>query len=67
MPVQITDMRYWFNGEDEGYERERERVNRFGGSPPAPMSPLDLAVIALLVSIHAIALTGATVALVLWL
>ena len=28
-------MRYWVNGEDEDFERECERVRRFGGVPPS--------------------------------
>src|SRR5260370_12677465 len=32
---------------DENYERELERVSRFGGVPPAPMAPSDVPVRAL--------------------
>jgi hypothetical protein len=41
-------VQYWVNGEDENYERELERVSRFGGVPPAPMSPSDVAGVVLL-------------------
>jgi hypothetical protein len=46
-------VRYWVNGEDENYERELERVSRFGGVPPAPMSPSDVAGVVLLVGTQA--------------
>jgi hypothetical protein len=60
-------MRYWFKGEDESYERELERLDRFSGSWPAPISPLDETIIVLLVGIHATALTAAALAFVLWM
>ena len=47
-------MRYWVNGEDEGYERESERVLRFGGVPPAPVSPSEVVGMVLLVGIQAL-------------
>jgi len=52
-------MRYWFQGEDEDYGKECERVRQFGGTPPAPISLGALATIVLLVSLHIAALTGA--------
>jgi hypothetical protein len=60
-------VRYWLDGEDENYERELERVSRFGGPPPAPMSPSDVAGIVLLVGIQAVLFSSAVVAFVLWL
>jgi hypothetical protein len=58
-------VRYWVNGEDENYERELERVSRFGGVPPAPMSPSDVAGVVLLVGTQAVLLTSVIVAFVL--
>jgi hypothetical protein len=58
-------VRYWVNGEDENYERESERVSRFGGVPPAPMSPSDVAGVVLLVGTQAVLLTSVIVAFVL--
>jgi hypothetical protein len=58
-------MRYWFDGEDEGYERECERVRHFGGVWPAPTSGFGVAAIILLAVIHALAVIGA-VAFTLW-
>jgi hypothetical protein len=58
-------MRYWVNGEDENYERELERVTRFGGPPPAPMSPSDVAGLVFLVGIQAVLFTSAIAAFVL--
>ena len=58
-------MRYWLNGEDESYERELERVSRFGGAPPAPMSPSDVAGLVLFVGTQAVLITSAIVAFVL--
>jgi hypothetical protein len=57
-------VRYWVNGEDENYERELERVSRFG-VPPAPMSPSDVAGVVLLVGTQAVLLTSVIVAFVL--
>jgi len=59
-------MRYWLDGEDEGYERECDRVRHFGGVWPAPTSGFDVAAITLLVFIHALAFIGAAVAFALW-
>jgi hypothetical protein len=53
------------NGEDESYEREVERVSRFGGSPPPPMSPSDVAGVVLLVGTQAVLFTSVIVAFVL--
>ena len=58
-------MRYWVNGEDENNEREVERVGRFGGVPPALMSPSDVAGVVLLVGTQAVLLTSVIVAFVL--
>ena len=58
-------MRYWVNGEDENYEREMEHVGRFGGSPPAPMSPSDVVGVVLLVGTQAVLFTSVIVAFVL--
>jgi len=58
-------VRYWLNGEDENYERELERVSRFGGTLPAPMSPSDVAGLVLLVGIQAVLFTSIIVACVL--
>jgi hypothetical protein len=58
-------VRYWLNGEDESYERELERVSRFGGAPPAPMSPSDVAGLVLLVGIQALLFTSVIGACVL--
>jgi len=60
-------VRYWINGEDEDYKRESERVRRFGGPPPAPMSHSDVAGVVLLVGIQTILLTSVIVVFVLWL
>jgi hypothetical protein len=57
-------VRYWVNGEDESYEREVERVSRFGVSPP-PMSPSDVAGVVLLVGTQAVLFTSVIVAFVL--
>jgi hypothetical protein len=46
-------VRYWLNHEDKHYERELERVSRFGCTPPEPMPPLDFAASAILVGIQA--------------
>jgi hypothetical protein len=47
-------VRYWINGEDEGYEREFDRVRRFGGVPPAPISPCEVVGMVFLVGIQAV-------------
>ena len=47
-------MRYWVNGEDEDYERELERVQQFGGHPPAPASSTLLAAIILIGGVQAL-------------
>jgi len=60
-----NQMRYWFQGVDEGYERELVRVRRFGDVPPAPISLRVVTAVVLLVALHAIALTGAIAAFVL--
>jgi hypothetical protein len=52
-------MRFWFQGEDEDYTRECERVRQVGGVPPAPISLGLMATLVLLVSLHLVALTGA--------
>ena len=46
-------MRYWFNHEDRDYERELERVSRFGCTPTEPMPSLDFAALAILVGVQA--------------
>src|ERR1700730_9899973 len=58
-------VRYWVNGEDESYEREGERVSRFGGSPPPPVSPSDVAGGAVLVCTQPVLFTFVIVAFVL--
>jgi len=58
-------VRYWLNGEDEDYERELERVSRFGGAPPAPLSHSDVAGMVLLVGIQAVLFASVIVAFVL--
>ena len=58
-------MRYWVNGEDENFERELERVSGFGGSPPAPMWPADVAVVVVLVAAQAVLFTSVILAFVL--
>jgi hypothetical protein len=50
-------VRYWVSGEDENYERELERVSRFGGAPPAPMLPSNVAALVLLVCMQAVLFT----------
>ena len=51
-------MRYWIGDEDEDYERELEGVHRFGGLSPAPMSPVNVAGMVLLVGIQALLFTS---------
>ena len=63
--IEAVTVRYWVNGEDENYERELDRVSRFGGVPPAPMSPSDVAGVVLLVGTQAVLLTSVIVAFVL--
>jgi hypothetical protein len=58
-------VRYWVNGEDENDERELERVTRFGGAPPAPMSSSDMAGVVLLVGVQALQFTSVIVTVVL--
>jgi hypothetical protein len=54
-------VRYWVSGEDENYERELERVSRFGG---APMLPSNVAVLVLLVCIQAVLFTTIVIVVV---
>jgi len=61
----VGAVRYWVNGEDENCERELERVSRFGGAPPAPMSPSDVAGVVLLVGTQAVLFMSVIVAFVL--
>ena len=56
-------MRYWINGEDEDYERELERVRRFGGVPPQPMSESVMAGIVVLGGIQVLLLASMVFAL----
>jgi hypothetical protein len=60
-------VRYWFGGEDEDYEKERERVTRFGGDPPAPVSFVLSAGVVLLVITHTTAISLLILVLTLWL
>jgi len=60
-------VRYWFDGEDEDYDRELERIRRFGGAQPAPVSPSNLAGLVLLVGIQAFLFASVIVGFVLWL
>jgi hypothetical protein len=58
-------VRYWHNGEDEHFEREMDRVRRFGGLPPAPISLAEkLLIIGLSVG-EAILFAGSFAALLL--
>ena len=48
------DMRYWFDGADEGFEREAERRSRLG-LPPIPERPsLSYFLVLLLMALQAI-------------
>jgi hypothetical protein len=58
-------VRYWLDGEDEDYERELERVNRFGGAQPSPLRASHAAGVAFLVGIQAVALMSVIFAFVL--
>jgi hypothetical protein len=57
-------VRYWLDGEDEDYERELDRVSRFGGAAPSPMRPSHVAGVALLVGIQALAFASVILAFV---
>jgi hypothetical protein len=57
-------MRYWFDGEDEDYERELQRIARCGGAPPAPITSLYLTCFALLVVIQAVGFLAGILAII---
>ena len=58
-------MRYWFNGEDEDYERELERVRRFGAEPPSPMAASTIVAIVFLSGFEVILVVSVLVVLFL--
>jgi hypothetical protein len=58
-------MRYWYDGEDEDYQRELQRIERCGGASPAPIGPLNLTCFALLAGIQVIGVVSAILAIVL--
>jgi hypothetical protein len=51
-------LRFWHNGEDEDYNRELARVQRFGGMRPAPVSKRETAAVVLLLSAQALMLAA---------
>jgi hypothetical protein len=56
-------VRYWVDGEDEDYERELERVRRFGGVPPQPMSASVMVGIVVLGGVQVLVLASMVFAL----
>ena len=60
-------MLYWVGAEPEDYNRELERIRRFGGAQPAPLSSSNLAGLVLLVGIQAFLFTSVIVGFVLTL
>jgi len=58
-------VRYWLDGEDEDYERELDRVKRFGGAQPSLLRAFHVAGVAFLVVIQAVAFISVVVAFVL--
>lgn len=51
-------MRYWFHGEDEDFEREMERVRRFGGAEPVIASPDTIAALVFVYGVQVILLVA---------
>ena len=60
-------MRYWFDGVDEGLEREAERSRKLGLPPPDTEPSLCHFLMSVLVVIHAISWLGLAGALLVWL
>jgi len=63
----FTMMRYWFDGVDEGLEREAERSREFGLPPPYTEPSLCHFLVFVLVVMQAILRLGLAGALLVWL